>query len=89
MNDADFTQSNGYMPNKLPFKQKREENEALLVKQKSAHSELNPESDDENEAMELKKMLLNEHTGTAAVQHTEPFLIQLPGTLPIAEVKPH
>ena len=38
---------------------------------------------------ELKEMLYDEGTGSIKCSEHEPLLLQLPGTLPFAEVKPH
>ena len=77
-----------YMPNKLPF-YKQQNDDIKLQKSKSHNSALNPDSSDEEGETSLKEMLLDERTKKSKVDEREPFLIQLPGTLPIAEVKPH
>ena len=38
---------------------------------------------------QLRDMLYDKRTGKIACSEHEPLLLQLPGTLPFAEVKPH
>ena len=45
---------------------------------------MNPEID-----TELRDMIFDERTGQIAMSSHEPILLQLPGTLPFVEVKPH
>ena len=47
-------------------------------------SGLEPEID-----TQLRDMLYDRRTGKVGISEHEPLLLQLPGTLPFAEIKPH